>query len=66
MDEYPISRGYADAAVQTIYAGRNESMKVIIAERMGLGSLLSRESLASFKMRLRPTLPVEPSEFEDR
>ncbi len=37
MDEYPISRDHADAAVQTIYAGSNESMKVIIAKRMGLG-----------------------------
>ena len=37
MDEYPISRDYADAAVQTIYAGSNEIMKVIIAKRMGLG-----------------------------
>ena len=36
MDEYPISRDYADAAVQTIYAGSNEIMKVIIAKRMGL------------------------------
>ena len=36
MDEYPISRDYADAAVQTIYAGSNEVMKVIIAKRMGL------------------------------
>ena len=32
-----ISRDYADAAVQTIYAGSNEIMKVIIAKRMGLG-----------------------------
>ena len=37
MDEYPISRDYADAAVQTIYAGSNEIMKVIIANRLGLG-----------------------------
>lgn len=37
MDEYPISRDYADAAVQSIYAGTNEIMKVIIAKRMGLG-----------------------------
>ncbi len=37
MDEYPISRDYADAAVQTIYAGSNEIMKVIIAKGMGLG-----------------------------
>jgi alkylation response protein AidB-like acyl-CoA dehydrogenase len=37
MEEYPISRDYCDAAVQTIYAGSNEIMKVIIAKRMGLG-----------------------------
>jgi acyl-CoA dehydrogenase len=37
MLEYPISTDYADAAVQSIYAGSNEIMKVIIAKRMGLG-----------------------------
>ncbi len=37
MDEYPISRDYADAAVQSIYAGTNEIMKVIVAKRLGLG-----------------------------
>jgi acyl-CoA dehydrogenase len=37
MQEYPISTDYADAAVQTIYAGSNEIMKVIIARRLGLG-----------------------------
>lgn len=37
MHEYPISTDYADAAVQSIYAGTNEIMKVIIARRMGLG-----------------------------
>ena len=37
MHEYPISTDYADAAVQTIYAGSNEIMKVIIARRLGLG-----------------------------
>ncbi|MBI1816704.1 MAG: acyl-CoA dehydrogenase family protein [Deltaproteobacteria bacterium] len=36
MHEYPIATDYADAAVQTIYAGTNEIMKVIIARRMGL------------------------------
>ena len=36
MREYPISADYADAAVQSIYAGTNEIMKVIIARRMGL------------------------------
>jgi acyl-CoA dehydrogenase len=37
MRETPIADDYADAAVQTIYAGTNEIMKVIIAKRMGLG-----------------------------
>jgi acyl-CoA dehydrogenase len=37
MLEYPIASDYADAAVQTIYAGTNEIMKVIIARRLGLG-----------------------------
>lgn len=37
MSEYPISQDYCDAAVQSIYAGTNEIMKVIIAKRMGLG-----------------------------
>lgn len=37
MTEYPISTDYADAAVQSIYAGTNEIMKRIIARRMGLG-----------------------------
>ena len=36
MDEYPISADYNDAAVQSIYAGTNEIMKVIIARRLGL------------------------------
>jgi acyl-CoA dehydrogenase len=36
MMEYPVATDYADAAVQTIYAGTNEIMKVIIARRMGL------------------------------
>jgi acyl-CoA dehydrogenase len=36
MTEYPISGDYADAAVQSIYAGTNEIMKVIIARRLGL------------------------------
>jgi acyl-CoA dehydrogenase len=36
MLEYPIAMDYADAAVQTIYAGSNEIMKVIIARRLGL------------------------------
>jgi acyl-CoA dehydrogenase len=37
MREYPIARDYADAAVQSIYAGTNEIMKVIISRRLGLG-----------------------------
>jgi len=37
MREYPISTDYQDAAVQSIYAGTNEIMKVIIARRLGLG-----------------------------
>ncbi len=36
MTEYPISGDYADAAVQSIYAGSNEIMKVIIARQLGL------------------------------
>ncbi len=36
MMEYPIATDYADAAVQSIYAGTNEIMKVIIARRLGL------------------------------
>ena len=36
MSEYPISGDYQDAAVQSIYAGTNEIMKVIIARRLGL------------------------------
>ena len=37
MNEYPISTDYADAAVQSIYAGTNEIMKLIIARKLGLG-----------------------------
>ncbi len=36
MREYPIAEDYADAAVQSIYAGTNEIMKVIVARRLGL------------------------------
>ena len=36
MAEYPISQDYADAAVQSIYAGTNEIMKVLIARGLGL------------------------------
>lgn len=38
IGEYPISEDDADAAVQTIYAGTNEIMKVIIARRMSVAS----------------------------
>ena len=38
MLEYPISMDYADAAVQSIYAGTNEIMKLIIARRLGIGA----------------------------
>jgi acyl-CoA dehydrogenase len=37
MAETPVSGDYCDAAVQSIYAGTNEIMKVIIARRLGLG-----------------------------
>jgi len=37
MTETPIAGDYLDAAVQSIYAGTNEIMKVIIARRLGLG-----------------------------
>jgi acyl-CoA dehydrogenase len=37
MKELPIAMDYADAAVQSIYAGTNEIMKLIIARRLGLG-----------------------------
>jgi acyl-CoA dehydrogenase len=37
MRETPISGDYCDAAVQSIYAGTNEIMKVIIARKLGLG-----------------------------
>ncbi len=36
MLETPVCEDYADAAVQSIYAGSNEIMKVIIAKRLGL------------------------------
>ncbi|MFP3944430.1 MAG: acyl-CoA dehydrogenase family protein, partial [Alphaproteobacteria bacterium] len=34
MDEYPISRMYADARVQKIYGGTNEIMKLLIARTL--------------------------------
>jgi alkylation response protein AidB-like acyl-CoA dehydrogenase len=36
MDEYPISRFYANARVSRIYAGSSEIMREIIARGMGL------------------------------
>jgi acyl-CoA dehydrogenase len=42
MLETPIAMDYADAAVQSIYAGTNEIMKVIIARRLGLGECSRR------------------------
>ncbi|MGH7914215.1 MAG: acyl-CoA dehydrogenase family protein [Candidatus Binataceae bacterium] len=38
MMEFPVATDYADAAVQSIYAGTNEIMKVIIARRMGMNA----------------------------
>ena len=34
MDEYEISRMYADARVQKIYGGTNEIMKVLISRTL--------------------------------
>lgn len=34
--EYPVSRFYTDARIQTIYAGTSEVMKLIVAKSMGL------------------------------
>lgn len=36
MTEYPISRAYADARIQPIYAGTNEIMKEIVGRSLGL------------------------------
>ena len=36
MDEYPISRLYANARVSRIYAGSSEIMREIIARGIGL------------------------------
>lgn len=36
MKEFPISRHFVDARVQSIYGGTNEIMKELIARRMGL------------------------------
>jgi alkylation response protein AidB-like acyl-CoA dehydrogenase len=34
MWEYPITRAYADARIQRIYAGTNEIMKEIVARSL--------------------------------
>ena len=65
MHEYPISSDYADAAVQSIYAGTNEIMKVIIARRMGLGLSSSRRvgraaGVPRRRRGARPTPPMAP------
>ncbi|TDH55929.1 acyl-CoA dehydrogenase [Mycobacterium eburneum] len=36
MREYPVSRAFVDARIQTIYGGTNEIMKTIIAKDLGL------------------------------
>ncbi|HEU4363629.1 MAG TPA: acyl-CoA dehydrogenase family protein [Mycobacterium sp.] len=36
MREYPISRAFVDARIQTIYGGTNEIMKTIIAKELGI------------------------------
>ena len=36
MREYPVSRAFVDARVQTIYGGTNEIMKTIIAKDLGI------------------------------
>lgn len=36
MDEYPISKAFADARIQTIYGGTTEIMKEIIGRDLGL------------------------------
>ncbi len=36
MKEYPIAKDFVDARVQSIYAGANEVMKVLIAKEIGL------------------------------
>lgn len=36
MTEYPIAKAYLDARVQSIFAGTNEIMKLIISKQMGL------------------------------
>ncbi len=36
MSEYPVSRAFVDARIQTIYGGTTEIMKEIIGKEMGL------------------------------
>ena len=36
MREYPVSRAFVDARVQTIYGGTNEIMREIIGRSLGL------------------------------
>jgi long-chain-acyl-CoA dehydrogenase len=36
MREYPVSRAFVDARVQTIYGGTTEIMKTIVAKDLGL------------------------------
>lgn len=36
MREYPVSRAFVDARIQTIYGGTNEIMKTIIAKDLGI------------------------------
>ena len=36
MDEYPVSKAWRDARVQSIYGGTNEIMKEIIGRSLGL------------------------------
>ena len=36
MEEYEIAKAYLDARVQSIFAGTNEIMKVVIAKQLGL------------------------------
>ena len=36
MREYPVSRAFVDAHIQTIYGGTTEIMKTIIAKDLGI------------------------------
>ena len=36
MREYPVSRAFVDARIQTIYGGTTEIMKTIIAKDLGI------------------------------